>query len=134
MIDNYLKQIDDFILAADEIVDVEVIRRTVWDTDLEKVAIYRYKVHLSDGGLLELTERLVEEKDSLMRTKYRFHWQSKEGVLIKRWDNAKHHPEIETFPHHLHDGSEENVTNHKEVNGLEILSIVVEKVGKKIVK
>lgn len=60
MIDSYLKKIDDFILAADEIVDVEVVRRTVWDTDLEKIGIYRYKVYLSDGSLLELTERLVE--------------------------------------------------------------------------
>jgi hypothetical protein len=128
MINDYLKQLDDFIMAADEILDVEVIRRAIWDTELEKIGLYRYKIYLSDGSLLELTERLVEEKDKLQVTKYRFHWQTKEGNLIKRWDNARHHPEVKTFPHHLHEGSEENVTDHKEIRGLEILSHVVNEI------
>lgn len=33
---------------------------------------------------------------------YSFHWQDKEGTLIARWDNAPHHPEIGTYPHHIH--------------------------------
>jgi hypothetical protein len=35
---------------------------------------------------------------------YSYHWQDKEKRLITRWDNAPHHPEIETFPHHVHEG------------------------------
>ncbi|MGD2085878.1 MAG: DUF6516 family protein [Candidatus Aminicenantes bacterium] len=126
MLDEYLKKLDDFILAADEIVDIEILRRSIWDTELEKIAIYRYRIHFYDGSLVELTERLVEEKGELRRTKYRYHWQTKDGALIKRWDNAKHHPGISTFPHHLHDGEEENVVSHKEPEGLEILSLVIE--------
>jgi Family of unknown function (DUF6516) len=125
MIDAYLKKIDDLILTADEIVNVEIIRRSVWDTDLEKIAIYRYRIYLSDGSLLELTERLVEERGNLSRSKYRFHWQTREGLLKKRWDNAKHHSEIDTFPHHLHDGDEDNVVPHEEPNGFEILSMTI---------
>jgi hypothetical protein len=41
--------------------------------------------------------------------KYSYHWQRSHGQLVKRWDNAPHHPEIETHPHHLHDQDEENV-------------------------
>jgi len=37
--------------------------------------------------------------------KYRYHYQDSEGNLVKRWDNAKHHPEIKTFPDHLHIGN-----------------------------
>ena len=37
---------------------------------------------------------------------YSYHWQNKEKMLITRWDNASHHPEIETFPHHVHEGDE----------------------------
>jgi hypothetical protein len=33
---------------------------------------------------------------------YSFHWQDEEGELIIRWDNAPHHQEIETYPHHKH--------------------------------
>jgi len=131
MIENYLKKIDDLIFTADEIIDIEIIRRSIWDTDLEKIGIYRYKIFFRDGSLLELTERLVEKKNLITTTKYRFHWQNKEGALLKRWDNAKHHPEIDTFPNHLHDGSEENVIGHKEITGIDvIIKIIKEIVGK----
>ena len=42
--------------------------------------------------------------------KYSFHWEqrAKRG-LIHRHDNAPDHPEINTFPKHLHDGDEHNV-------------------------
>ncbi len=34
--------------------------------------------------------------------KYAFHWQDREHRLILRWDNAKHYPNLITFPFHLH--------------------------------
>ena len=70
MIDNYLKELDDFIFTAEEIINVEVVRRSVWDTDLEKIGIYRYRIYLCDGSLLELTERIIEEDGTLKRKKY----------------------------------------------------------------
>ncbi|HLD42080.1 MAG TPA: DUF6516 family protein [archaeon] len=36
-------------------------------------------------------------------------FQAENGKIIKRWDNAPHHPEIKTFPDHVHMGSEEIV-------------------------
>jgi hypothetical protein len=131
MIENYLKKLDDLILAADEILDVKILRRSIWDTDLEKIGFYRYRIFFCDGSLLELAERLVEENGKLKTTKYRFNWQNSEGQLIKRWDNARHHPEVKTFPHHLHDGSEEDVIDHKEISGLEVLSEIIDEIGRK---
>lgn len=29
--------------------------------------------------------------------------------MIHRWDNAPDHPDIETFPHHFHDGQPQQV-------------------------
>ncbi len=46
MIEKYLKELDDFILAADEISDVKILRRSIWDTELEKIGIYRYTMAL----------------------------------------------------------------------------------------
>ena len=125
MIEQYLRELDELISASPEVIDVEIIRRSVWDTELEKVALYRYRLKMSDRSLLELTERLVEEKGTLSIKRYRHHWQSHDGQLIKRWDNAPHHPEIDTFPHHLHDGSESNVIGHGEIDGLNALRIVI---------
>jgi len=64
---------------------------------------------MADGGLLEIAEFFVLEANAIAVGNYRFHWQDPQGRLIKRWDNAPHHPEVEGFPHHLHDGNEENV-------------------------
>ena len=125
MIEQYLRELDELISASPEVIDVEIIRRSVWDTELEKVALYRYRLKMSDRSLLELTERLVEEKGTLSIKRYRHHWQSHDGQVIKRWDNAPHHPEIDTFPHHLHDGSESNVIGHGEIAGLNALRIVI---------
>ena len=33
---------------------------------------------------------------------YSYHWQSKDGKLICRWDNAPHYTWLKTFPHHEH--------------------------------
>lgn len=130
MIEEYLRQIDELLSVSPAVRDVEVIRRTQRDTEWEKVLHYRYRVLLSDGGLVEMSERLVEIRDRVTTTKYRHHWQDKNGHLLKRWDNAPHHPEIDTFPHHLHDGAEEQVVSHDAVTGVEILQHILTVVDK----
>lgn len=56
--------------------------------------------------MLEAFERVTENNSTKIfkTTKYHFHWQDLNNQLIKRWDNAPHHPEIETFPDHVHLG------------------------------
>ena len=77
--------------------DVEVVRRSLRDTEFEKVLHYRYRVLLVNEDLVEMTERVFEAQGVLEVSKYRHHWQDRNGVLIKRWDNAPHYRAIETF-------------------------------------
>lgn len=44
--------------------------------------------------------------------RYSYHWERShiDGKLY-RFDNAPHHIEVSTFPHHLHDGNEEKITD-----------------------
>ena len=112
MIAEYLQQIDELLSTSAAVRDVEIVRRSIRDTELEKVLNYRYRVALADGGLIEMTERVLEARDALEVTKYRHHWQDSNGLLVKRWDNAPHYPAIATFPHHLHDGAEDHVLSH----------------------
>lgn len=37
---------------------------------------------------------------------YSYHYQDVQNEMIFRYDNAEHHPELETFPHHKHIGDE----------------------------
>lgn len=128
MIEEYLQQLDALLSASPAVRNIEIIRRSLHDTELEKVLIYRYRITLVDGGLVEMTERVLEVGRSLEVTKYRHHWQDSRGVLLKRWDNAPHYPGIETFPHHLHDGAEDRVVSHPAINGLEVLQRILAKV------
>ena len=129
MIEDYLQHIDELLSASPAVRDIEIIRRTLRNTEWEKVLHYRYRVFLTDGCLLEMSERLVERRGRVTTTKYRHHWQDREGRLRKRWDNAPHHPEIDTFPDHLHDGAEEQVVGHAAVTGLAVLQHVLAEVG-----
>lgn len=124
-ITEYLQELDETISSTPEVVQVDILRRSVLDTGMEIVAVYRYKLFMSDGSLLELTERLIEISGQLSRTKYRFHWQDGKGEIIKRWDNAPHHSEVESFPNHLHDGSESHVVSHDMIAGNEIVNRVI---------
>ena len=125
MIERYMNDLDVLISASPSIVDIDIIRRDIRDTGLEKTALFRYRIKLIDESLIEITERIFEERGGLTTTKYRYHWQTGSGKLIKRWDNAPHHPEINTFPDHLHDGSEENVKSFRKMNALEILTDII---------
>src|SRR6266571_4320541 len=133
MLEEYLRQIEELLSTSPAVRDVEIVRRTVRDTALEKVLNYRYRVMLADGGFVDMTERVLEVQRTLEMTKYRHHWQDGNGVLIKRWDNAPHYPAIDTFPHHLHDGSEDCVVSHQVITGLEALQcILAEAEGREI--
>ncbi len=83
--------------------------RSQWVNKNVGTGFIRAQVKMADGGLLEIAEFFVLEANAIAVGNYKFHWQDPQGRLIKRWDNAPHHPEVEGFPHHLHDGSEENV-------------------------
>ena len=97
MIEKYLRQIDELLSTSPVVSDVEIMRRSIRDTELEKILNYRYRVTLTDGGLVEITERVLEVQGILEVTKYRCHWQDNNRRLIKRWDNAPHHPECGYF-------------------------------------
>jgi hypothetical protein len=85
------------------------------------VAQYRCRVLLVDDSLLQCVERARVEGEGLQIERYSFHWQRADGCLIRRWDNAPHHREISSFPHHIHIGSESHVLPHVAVNAFQVL-------------
>lgn len=126
MINKYLNDLDTLISTSPEVVDVDIIRRDIRDTGLEKIALYRYRIKFKDGSTIEITERLLEEGKKLDTTKHRYHWQTQSGKLIKRWDNAPHHPEINTFPNHLHIGTDDHVVRFSKISALDILISIID--------
>jgi hypothetical protein len=48
-------------------------------------------------------------EDGINRLMYSYHYMDANHRLIFRYDNVAHHPQVATYPHHKHNGSEENV-------------------------
>ncbi len=60
----------------------------------------QYTVVFIDRSVLEFAE--VKFTDHESKVKYRYHFMDEQSSLIFRYDNAKHHPDVSTFPHHKH--------------------------------
>ncbi len=67
----------------------------------EKVSQLKAKLRLFDGTILWIRE--VRIKGNLEA--YSYYWLNSDEKLIIGWDNAPHHKDIASFPHHRHVGS-----------------------------
>lgn len=98
MIDDYFKDIIESLIVSHSVSSFKILRKELTEED----GYIRVKCNLSNGGILEFAEYIIVHKDKLRLETYSYHWQGKDGRLIKRWDNVAHHKEIKTFPYHLH--------------------------------
>jgi len=105
---EYLAHVKSLIILHPRVARWTILREEV-EGDL---GLFRYRLVLDDGSLLEMFERFQLVVGEVQVTKFSFHWQRAEGQLYKRWDNAAHHPEVSTHPCHLHAGSETHVLPH----------------------
>jgi predicted ATPase len=64
----------------------------------------RIRLRFSDQALLEISEAVVLTAGELRWLSYRYHYQDPSGAMLFRYDNAPHHPEIPTYPDHMHAG------------------------------
>ena len=64
--------------------------------------------YISGSIVFENNHRLdfveVKNVEVLSKIKYRYHYMNDEQSMIFRYDNALHHADVSTFPHHKHDG------------------------------
>jgi hypothetical protein len=71
---------------------------------------------LIENYRLEFFVYLKIKEAALSYHKYRFQLLSPENIPIIRWDNASHHPEIQSFPYHRHNLEENEIIQSKEMN------------------
>lgn len=62
----------------------------------------RGRLRFYDGSTLTFEEKVIKRGRSIERISYRYHYQRADGTLGFRYDNAPHHPEVFTFPDHIH--------------------------------
>jgi len=98
--------------------------------ETEGDAYLRAKAVITDGSLFEISMYWQLAEDAVKLVAYRFHWQDEKAKLIKRWDNAKHHSEIKTFPFHMHAGKETQVKESGEMELFDVLRILEAEIEK----
>ena len=118
--DDYLAYIKALVISNSQVAGWKALR----EESQGDIGLFRYRITFYDGSLLEMFERFQIANGKLVVTKYRFHWQDAAGRLLKRWDNATHHPQISTHPHHVHDGSEENVRSYEPLSAEQVLAMI----------
>ena len=97
MILEYFKQLKETIYLFDHIiVDCSTEEKTYSD---EKGFISG-EIVFADNSQLDFAE--VKEMGQKSKIKYRYHYMNHSKTLIFRYDNAKHYPNLSTFPHHKH--------------------------------
>jgi len=117
---DYLAHVKALIALNSQVVHWTVVREEAQDD----MGLFRYRLTMRDGGLLEMFERFQTVGERLRVVKYSFHWQGADGQLRRRWDNAAHRPDVSTHPHHVHDGTEVNVLPHEPISTEEVLAII----------
>jgi len=70
--------------------------------------IFRGRVHFWDSSFLDIYEVVSTELGYPVRISYAYTY-LREGRRVFRYDNAPHHPEIITFPHHKHIGLQDRL-------------------------
>jgi len=126
-IDEYFKKIQNIISNSKMVASTNIEYIKV----LENEGCMRGTLTLIDGSELRLLEYTKISNGQAVILRYRFQWQTA-GELITRWNNAPHHPEVETFPHHKHVKGEEKPKPSKVTNLLSVLKeIEAEIVSKK---
>jgi len=78
--------------------EIEIERRDATRGRIEGV------VYFADGSRLEFNERVVIDQSRSVKKEYRYQF-VRHGRAVFRYDNAPHHPQIATFPHHKHVGA-----------------------------
>jgi hypothetical protein len=100
---HYFEKIKKRISKLEWLIEQESID-TEYDEDAD-IGNIGGSIVFKDGSVLHFKEIFFGEK-----VQYRFHYMDEKNNLIARWDNAPHHKELSTFPHHVHlpDGVKEN--------------------------
>lgn len=104
---QYFARLQDTLLSRKEI---EVQSINIRENDpVNDEGRFSARVNFYNESSLEAHEKVTFENGAVVKDRYSYHYQETGGSLVFRYDNAPHHPEIKTHPHHKHIGSDENV-------------------------
>ena len=80
----------------------------------------RLILYLKDGSNL----RVAEQWDDNCLVRYSYYWLTEENRLNIGWDNAPHHKQFESYPHHRHVKKKNNLQPSAEVCLEDVMKVI----------
>lgn len=74
------------------------------------------KIVFENGHSLEFAE--VVDTEQATKVKYRYQYMDEKQALIFRYDNAPHHKEVKSFPHHRHNPKKVTDSQEPDLNSI----------------
>jgi len=111
------------MLASERLMEIEekfeakVERIVPVDLDEETLRVILY---LNDGTNLRVTEQWAGK----VLKRYSYYWLNSANELKVGWDNAPHHTQMDSFPHHKHVGQRGNLQPSRETSLEEIVGVI----------
>ncbi len=111
--------------AADRLLEIEekfgtAVQRIV-PTELDETTL-RITLYLNDGSNLRVTEQW--EAGQIRR--YSYYWLTSDNELRIGWNNAPHHRQLESFPHHKHVERQDNMQVSAETCLEEVMRVILQ--------
>lgn len=117
----YLTEVELALVSSPAIAEYHIVRSWANTDD----GYIRIRATLTNDDFLEAAEYFALDKDQIVTIDYHHQWMDgAKKVLRRRWDNTPHHPELETFPHHIHLGDEATVVPGHPTSLIEFLSVL----------
>jgi len=92
-------------------------------------AYFRVRCVLTNDDILESAAHLEIQGDELVLVDYRHQWMTRDHAFRVRWDATPHYPDLPGAPHHVHDGSEENVQPGHPMHLMDVLDAIAERLA-----
>jgi hypothetical protein len=118
-IDDYFVAIERGLSQNPQISNIEKPITILTSDDYN--GLIRCRVHFWDGSLLDLYEVISTELGYPVRIIYAYTYIRKDQRIF-RYDNAPHHPEIATHPHHKHIGPKDKLAPADQPNLNQVLA------------
>ncbi len=100
MIETYFTQLEQ-ILQAFPTIQSSMLKTKRYNAKQGSVS---GSITFETGCRLEFVE--VKDMDHPTKIKYRYQYMDQDDICLFRYDNAPHHRNVSTFPHHKHAGEE----------------------------
>ena len=119
---EYFESVKERILTDSFVLDLKILKQV----DRSNNGHLPARITFSDNSILEFSEFIDQStNDEVRLVTYSYHWSDEHDNLIRRWDNALHYPNLDNFPHHIHNGETDKVTSGKPINIFEVLDEIV---------